>query len=297
MNERIAFAYAIADDRDRRLPGSRRRTRQSRRRPMANTAGSTSRNSPAHGRPTSSANQVNSDKLELFATFAGRCRPASPSRRTDRVFVELPAVGRSGRVHRRRDRATARLEPYPEQLDESARHGEPDRSTLVAVQSVVVDDAGPPVGASTPAASTSARLSPAAPKLVVHRPEDQQVVKTINFKPDSRAADDVPQRRPLRPEPRQGGDRRSSPTRRDRARTASSSSTSPAAKLAAAERSPVDQGRAELRADRRRRAAHVRPSRGQPEAYMKIGSDGIAISRRWEDALLLPAGRPRTCTA
>ena len=214
--------------------------------------------------------------------------------KTNRVFVELPALGRPGRVHRRRDRRTARSSPFPSKEMNEARTATRRRSSSPCRASSSTTRTA--CGSSTPAASTSARPSRAG-QARRDRPEDEQGRQDDPLQAGRRAADDVPQRRPLRPQPRRARGWRSSPTRRDPGRTASSSSTSRRGEAGGGctiTRRPRP-SRTSCRSSRASRSWRASP--GKPRG---VHEDRLRRHRdqpRQEDALLLPARSGGTCTA
>ena len=102
-------------------------------------------------------------KFETVATFTGPM-PTGVTVSHERPHLrQLPALGRPRRVHGRRvGQRPHRPLPDP---GEQAQQASPTRTTLVAVQSVVVDPATG-CGCWTPAASRSSPCSPGGPKLV-----------------------------------------------------------------------------------------------------------------------------------
>ena len=120
----------------------------------------------------------------------------------NRMFVNFPRWGDPVEFTVAEVR-TARSVPFPNRTMNKLNDGKP-ATTLVSVQSVVVDEQdrlwildtgsinfGPP--------------KPGGPKLVAYRPEDEQGRQDDHVPAGRRAADDVPQRRPLRPQARQEG--------------------------------------------------------------------------------------------
>jgi sugar lactone lactonase YvrE len=127
------------------------------------------------------ANQVNAEKLELFAALSGPMPTGVAVSKSGRVFVNYPRWGDPVEftVAEVKD---GKAVPYPS-AEMNKEQGSDPSKVLVAVQSVVVDDQDRLWIVDT-ASINFGPPKPGGAKIVCVDLKTNQVVKTIHFKPD-----------------------------------------------------------------------------------------------------------------
>ena len=127
------------------------------------------------------AGAVNSDKLELFAAFHGPMPTGVAVSKSNRVFVNFPRWGDPVEftvAEVKNGKAVA----FPSQAINNEQAGDPSK-VLIAVQSVVIDDRDRLWALDTASINFTPPRANGA-KLVCIDLKTNQVVKTIAFKPD-----------------------------------------------------------------------------------------------------------------
>ncbi|MEA2736523.1 MAG: hypothetical protein QOE14_2974 [Humisphaera sp.] len=127
------------------------------------------------------ANQVNADKLDLFAAIAGPMPTGVAVSQMNRVFINFPRWGDPveftvGEV------VEGKVVAYPTRAMNDEQHGDPSK-VLVAVQSVVFDEQNRLWCVDT-ASINFGPPKPNAAKLVCFDLRNHEPVKYIRFKPD-----------------------------------------------------------------------------------------------------------------
>src|SRR4051812_11904232 len=126
------------------------------------------------------SNQVNSDKLELFGTVKGPMPTGIAVSKTNRVFTNFPRWG-DPVEYTVAEIVNGKITPFPsKEMNDST--GDLSKN-LFAVQSVVVDDRDRLWAVDTGSVNFTPP-KPNAPKLVAIDLKNNEVVKTIHFKPD-----------------------------------------------------------------------------------------------------------------
>ena len=125
-------------------------------------------------------NQVNAEKLDLFATVTGPMPTGVAVSKNNRVFTNFPRWG-DPVEYTVAEIVDGKMVPFPsKELNDST--GDLTKN-LFAVQSVVVDDSDRLWALDTGSVNFGPP-KPGAPKLVAIDLTNNQIVKTIRFKPD-----------------------------------------------------------------------------------------------------------------
>jgi sugar lactone lactonase YvrE len=127
------------------------------------------------------SNQVNSDKLELVATVTGPMPTGIAVSKTNRVFTNFPRWG-DPVEYTVAEIVNGKIVPFPSKEMNDQQNGDPAK-VLIAVQSVVIDDQDRLWCLDTASINFTPPKSN-GPKLVCIDLKSNQVTKTINFKPD-----------------------------------------------------------------------------------------------------------------
>jgi sugar lactone lactonase YvrE len=127
------------------------------------------------------ANQVNSDRLELFATVKGPMPTGIAVSKTNRVFTNFPRWG-DPVEYTVAEIVNGEIRAFPSKEMNDEQNADPSK-VLIAVQSVVIDDRDRLWCLDT-ASINFGPPKPNGPKLVAIDLKTNEVVKNINFKED-----------------------------------------------------------------------------------------------------------------
>ena len=126
------------------------------------------------------SNQVNSDRLEVFATVNGPMPTGIAVSKQNRVFTNFPRWG-DPVEYTVAEIVNGKIQPFPsKELNDS--NGDLSKN-LFAVQSVVVDEQDRLWALDTGSVNFTPP-KPKAPKLVAIDLKNNQIIKAIHFKPD-----------------------------------------------------------------------------------------------------------------
>jgi sugar lactone lactonase YvrE len=127
------------------------------------------------------SNQVNSERLELVATVNGPMPTGIAVSKTNRLFTNFPRWG-DPVEYTVAEIVNGKSVPFPSKEMNDEQNGDPSK-VLIAVQSVVIDDKDRLWCLDT-ASINFTPPKPNGPKLVCIDLKTNRVAKTINFKPD-----------------------------------------------------------------------------------------------------------------